>query len=462
MSLYDQLVQIQYNLKPNIEQKPIINNITGSWMKSVFGFSDKELMNNANNNLERSKIIDELLTHTIIYDDKSGMLNTPNGLYRAGWFVTPTVEEIKELVSRLDINPGKPEIKIIPRLDVGLAHTQSEPYEIFQGASQFNALEMISQDNTPYEGIENYINDRTQGPRTALICAPGTIIRNYWVTKQYGGQFNALEKLGLSHLNGYLVWGTNPREILNKLNPDSIMIPCMLYTQVNGILISDKIQRYISDKLVHQIYSSAVPINTYRNGGNLDDQYNIATKIITAEYIGVIGMGLILHIFDKTAGRTSSNKPKINITLIGGGIFNVPIDIIINSLKTAINTFKNYDFDLLVHAYTNVEDTRNRLSDIMNEKYLLVIPRDKKLLIYDLLPYQQEMLDQLLSGSSYYNKNDIKAKLYNLGGRLFFQGEDGKNRYFVKLSDPRIGSYARNNDGSYILYDKFGKEITNW
>jgi len=64
---------------------------------------------------------------------------------------------------------------------------------------------MLNMDVTPYEGISNYINDPTQGTRMALSCAPGTFVSNYWLLSQYLGQFNALEKMNISHVNGYLV-----------------------------------------------------------------------------------------------------------------------------------------------------------------------------------------------------------------------------------------------------------------
>lgn len=111
--------------------------------------------------------------------------------------------------------------------------------------------------------IDRYVFDNTQGPRTALACAPGTFVRNYWVTEQYGGQFNALDKCEVSHLNGYLVWGISPREILDKIqfSYDDIMIPCMIYTQVAGVTVSsESINKHILDKRVHQIYSSGVPV----------------------------------------------------------------------------------------------------------------------------------------------------------------------------------------------------------
>ena len=160
----------------------------------------------------------------------------------------------------------------------------------------------------------------------ALSCVAGTFVRNYYITTLYGSQFNALENLQLSHTNGYLIWGTSPQDIIYKITPDDIMIPCMIYTQLVGITKSNQINKHLSPKLLHQVYSSAVPINSYRNGGNNDIQLNIARSILLAEYIGTIGMGLILHNFDKLNNRTTLalTRARINLTLVGAGVFNVP------------------------------------------------------------------------------------------------------------------------------------------
>ena len=54
---------------------------------------------------------------------------------------------------------------------------------VFQAASQFNCLEMISPNITPDYGITRYILDPTQGPTCAMTCPAGTVYRNYFVGK---------------------------------------------------------------------------------------------------------------------------------------------------------------------------------------------------------------------------------------------------------------------------------------
>jgi hypothetical protein len=46
---------------------------------------------------------------------------------------------------------------------------------LFQVASQFNLLEMISPDVGPEAGVTIYQHDRTQGPVCAMACPAGTV-----------------------------------------------------------------------------------------------------------------------------------------------------------------------------------------------------------------------------------------------------------------------------------------------
>ncbi len=65
----------------------------------------------------------------------------------------------------------------VQQLHVDEAHAGA----LFQVASQFNLLEMISPQVTPEEGVGRYEHDRTQGPACAVAAGAGTIYRNYFV-----------------------------------------------------------------------------------------------------------------------------------------------------------------------------------------------------------------------------------------------------------------------------------------
>jgi hypothetical protein len=52
---------------------------------------------------------------------------------------------------------------------------------LFQVASQFNLLEMVSPAVTPEQGVTRYQHDHTQGPACAIAAGAATIYRNYFV-----------------------------------------------------------------------------------------------------------------------------------------------------------------------------------------------------------------------------------------------------------------------------------------
>lgn len=259
MSLYDQLLAINDNISivPNNQSKS--EEVNKAWMSSIFGFGDSYMSNNnifdiAESNYDKQKIIRNMLKEKTIYNIQTGTLKVKNINYQAGWFLRPTVKDIiyTVLLMKKPNNKEKYNIAVVKGKDIGLAHVESQPYEIFQGASQLNALEMADVNLTQYDGIEIYINDNTQGPRQALSCAPGTFVRNYYVSNEYGSQFNALEKLSLSHINGYLIWGTSPEKITPYLKEiEMMMIPCMVYTQVEGITWS--IFKYINNLKIYKL-----------------------------------------------------------------------------------------------------------------------------------------------------------------------------------------------------------------
>ena len=60
-------------------------------------------------------------------------------------------------------------------------HLPENAGAMFQVASQFNLLEMVSYDVTPEHGVTRYQHDHTQGPACAIACGAATIYRNYFV-----------------------------------------------------------------------------------------------------------------------------------------------------------------------------------------------------------------------------------------------------------------------------------------
>jgi hypothetical protein len=65
--------------------------------------------------------------------------------------------------------------------DVRQMHWSAENIgALFQVASQFNLLEMVSFSVAPEDGVTRYQNDGTQGPACAIAAGAATIYRNYF------------------------------------------------------------------------------------------------------------------------------------------------------------------------------------------------------------------------------------------------------------------------------------------
>lgn len=488
----------QYQENPQIEFD--IRETDNGWMQGIFGFGDSELsayniFAESKDNYEKQKTIRQVLKENAVYNPETGILNVGFNNYRAGKLFTPTVRSILNTVDivyqshRLAYLKGDNiRMAIVKGKDVGETHIEAQSYETFQAASQFNSFEMINPNITPYDGIEIYINDDTQGPRQALACSPGIFVRNYWETNERGSQFNALEHLELSTLNGYLLWGTSPQAIWPRIARDvnSIMIPCMVYTQVVGVTKKQgRIYQHNSNKVIHQIYSSAVPVNKYGNGGDNDIQLKIAKTIILAEYVGTIGMGLLLYANDRGISPVTFDRPRINLTLIGSGAFNVDRSIIIDCIIEAIKQFTGYEFDIYIHTYSDddIDAIKTKLdievvkfgTDLARIKkdniddYALVIPGKNNIQVYRLRDYQFDMLRFALTakdGDYRFKKAGIEAIIFvrtrSDGYRIIgFVGTDRINKYFINLqTDPNITGYNENREG-IILYN--GRHIVqNW
>lgn len=99
--------------------------------------------------------------------------------YGVGELTLPTLSEL-----RMRVNPSRRQRTSVGTV-VGEARALHREPEfagaLFQVASQFNVLEMTSQDVTPEQGVTRYAWDLTQGPACAIAAGAATIYRNYFV-----------------------------------------------------------------------------------------------------------------------------------------------------------------------------------------------------------------------------------------------------------------------------------------
>src|SRR5687767_9128108 len=100
--------------------------------------------------------------------------------YGIGELELVSLQTLRERVHTGGCLPGRQQVRVVTG-DVRRLH-QAPEYAgaLFQVASQFNLLEMVSPDVTPEQGVTCYEHDRTQGPACAIAAGAATIYRNYF------------------------------------------------------------------------------------------------------------------------------------------------------------------------------------------------------------------------------------------------------------------------------------------
>ena len=112
--------------------------------------------------------------------DGDELVSRVNGRrYGIGQFTLPTVAEL-----RARVNPSRGQRSTVDALIGEARSLHSDPQfegALFQVASQFNVLEMVSEHVTPEQGVTGYMYDGTQGPACSMAAGAATIYRNYFV-----------------------------------------------------------------------------------------------------------------------------------------------------------------------------------------------------------------------------------------------------------------------------------------
>jgi len=244
--------------------------------------------------------------------------------------------------------------------DVQLFHVFPENENaLFQAASQFNLLEMVSPRVTPEDGIGRYQYDKTQGPACAIACGAGTIYRNYFaeindkIGQTADNQIDCLAAIGKElnndelnlwqMKNGYALATKDGLEYISKylksLNQEAYE---NLKSKLKiGIQWNTEVTLSETKHRVSQIYCSALPVSYSQN--NADEWDAFARLILEATYEATLYAALINY------KKTGNNK--LFLTLVGGGAFGNKSSWILDAIKKAITLFKNTPLDVKFVSY---------------------------------------------------------------------------------------------------------------
>jgi len=218
---------------------------------------------------------------------------------------------------------------------------------LFQVASQFNTLEMVSPSITPEDGIDRYELDRTQGPACAIACGAGTIHRNYLVPVAGGigqtarRQIDCLagvaDALGadLGMRNGYalpeadeLQRATAALASMGEADVDRLRSLLRI-----GVQHDTEVTLGNAGHPVTQAYCSAVPV-AY-SGPAADDWEPLARLVLEAAYEATLAAA--------TVNAAANGSRVVYLTLLGGGAFGNPTPWIIDAIARAAGIFEHTD-----------------------------------------------------------------------------------------------------------------------
>lgn len=248
-----------------------------------------------------------------------------------------------ELVSLADLRKRAREVVVPGKLQLGIIegnirrlHTEPKNVgAVFQVASQFNLLEMISPCVTPEDGVARYERDLTQGPACAIAAGAGAIYRNYFVP--VGSQVGQTAERQLDALADFRA----------ELARQTGVAPDALWRMRNGYVLPNRnrlnaIETYIrsiseADRdllrglvrvglhrdvevtepgvapgaLVTQVYCSALPIGYSDIAAPA--WRNFATIVLEAAYEATLLAGVLYAAHGETR--------RVLLTRIGGGVF---------------------------------------------------------------------------------------------------------------------------------------------
>jgi hypothetical protein len=276
-----------------------------------------------------------------------------------GRLETPTLAELRERVHASKHKSGKIRVREVVA-NVQHLHTDvANAGSLFQVASQFNLLEMVSPNITPEDGVGIYEHDRTQGPACAVAAGAGTIYRNYFavVNGQTGqsanNQIDCLADLGIAlgntdnrlweMRNGYALASHGGLvEIAQRLQ-DSSESELDRLRQLLRIGIQWNTQVTLNDSrhTVSQAYCSALPVAYSRQPSHLWTAF--ARLILEAAYEATFCTAIL--------NAMSDGSNRLFLTLLGGGAFGNDMAWIIGGIQWALSLYKHVDLDVTIVSY---------------------------------------------------------------------------------------------------------------
>lgn len=314
------------------------------WFKELTGFAEES---------------PEQVRKNLVLEGENISSNVTGKTFACGSLTLPNLGELTEALKTIEQPVGKLTLSEIVADVQELHRDKANAGSLFQVASQFNLLEMVSPEVSPEAGIDGYEYDHTQGPACAIAAGAGTIYRNYFapvnghIGQSIDYQINALYDIGVAlgnesgslwkMKNGYALVsekGLNSvaEKIMNKSESEIDKLRQLLrigLQQNTEVTISD------SKHKITQAYCSALPVAYSHYSTELWKPF--ATLVLQASYEATLCAAIINTV------KTGNNK--VFLTLLGGGAFGNKTSWIINAIERALTKHKNTNIDVFIVSY---------------------------------------------------------------------------------------------------------------
>ena len=271
----------------------------------------------------------------------------------------PTLAQLRQRVRHISPKSESNSLHEVVANIQQLHQDKANENSLFQVASQFNLLEMISPHITPEQGVGIYERDFTQGPACAIAAGAGTIYRNYFavvngnIGQSADNQIDCLAGIGKllgntkqelwRMTNGYaLPTASGLPEInhrlkgMNQSEQDELRQALQI-----GLQWHTQVTLGEASHVVSQIYCSALPVAYSPYPSQLWASF--APLILEASYEATICAAIL------NAEQTGNNR--LFLTLLGGGAFGNEQSWIIGAIHRTLSLYRHYGLEIAIISY---------------------------------------------------------------------------------------------------------------
>jgi post-segregation antitoxin (ccd killing protein) len=324
---------------------------------------------------------DYAATQNRLIVDGDALVSTVNDKrYGVGNLSLPTLAEL-----RCRVRPPAGQRSTVGCLVGDARALHSEPEfdgALFQVASQFNLLEMVSPHVTPEDGVARYAGDPTQGPACAMAAGAATIYRNYCAPVNDGfgqtrdRQLDALAQLSTAlsdelsrpvnelwqMRNGYALCTTDGLEAITDLldhateeRRDALRgkLAIGLHRNVEVTDVTGDSRRYVS-----QAFCSALPVAYSPIPQPLWASF--ARLVLEAAYEAT----LLAAVEQATAGGSKT----VLLTRLGGGAFGNDTAWIDHAIERALTVAEHAGLDIRLVSSGSVNPAMQAIADRWNHR----------------------------------------------------------------------------------------------